>query len=94
MPINRQISFQKSPRHLVSRSDMICRGIPNLEMTCLKNSLAVSTSVTLVVVGTMMAYLVSLSTITSMLSNPFEVGNSGMKSMLATSKGCDGIGMG
>lgn len=60
---------------------------------CLKNSLAVSSSVTLVVVGTMMAYLVSLSTITSMLSNPCEVGNSGIKSMLMTSKGCEGTGM-
>jgi len=61
---------------------MTCHGIPNLEMTCLKNSFAVSTSVIFVVMGTMLAYLVSLSTITSMLSNPFEFGNSGIKSML------------
>lgn len=94
MPINLQISFQKSPRHLVSLSEIICHGIPNFEITCLKNSFAVSTSVILVVVGTIIAYLVSLSTITKMLSNPLEIGNSGMKSILTTSKGCEGIGIG
>jgi len=91
MPIA-HISFQKSPHHLVSLSDMTCHRILNLEVTCLKNSLAASTSVTFVVLGTMKAYLLSLSIITSILSNPFEVGNSSMSPMLMTLKGCDGIG--
>lgn len=59
----------------------------------LKNSLTVSTLVTFIIVGIMMAYLVNLSTITSILLNPFKVGNSGIKFMLTTSKGCDGTGM-
>lgn len=78
----------------MSLSEMTWRGIPNFKITCLKNNLAVSSSVTLVVVGMKIAYLVSLSTITRILSNPSERGNSGMKSMLTTSKGCDGIGIG
>ena len=44
--------------------------------------MAVSTSVTETVVGIKMAYLVSLSTITRMLSNPDDKGNSRMKSKI------------
>ena len=68
--------------------------LKSLDMTCLKNNLGVSSSIILVVVRIMLAYLVSLSMITKMLLNPLETGNSGIKSILTTSKGCDGIGMG
>jgi hypothetical protein len=37
--------------------------------------------------------LVSLSTITRTLSNPFNVGNSGIKSIDTTSNGLEGIGI-
>lgn len=87
MPINWKISFQKSPLHLVSLSEITCHRIPNLDMTCLKNNFVVSSSVILVEAGIMIVYLVSLSMITKMLLNPLETGNSGIKSILTTSKG-------
>jgi hypothetical protein len=59
-----------------------------------KNRVAVLTLEIEVVVGIKMAYLVSLSTITKILSNPSDSGNSGMKSMETTLKGKVGIGMG
>ena len=46
-----------------------------------------------VVVGIKIAYLVSLSTMTKMLSNPLDKRSWGIKSIETTSKGWDGIGM-
>src|ERR1700692_4622093 len=87
IPILSQISFQNSPRHLVSLSEITCLGIPNFETTCLKNKAAVSTSVIFVVVGINIPYFVNLSTITKILSKPLDKGNSGIKSIDTTSKG-------
>jgi hypothetical protein len=59
-----------------------------------KNNLVVLTSVMVVVVGIKIAYLVSLSTMTRILLNPLERGNSGIKSIETTSNGWDGIRIG
>ena len=63
-------------------------------MTCLKKSLVVSSSVILVEQGMKIPYFVSLSTMTKMLSKPFEFGSSGIKSMVTTSNRRVGMGMG
>jgi hypothetical protein len=73
---------------------MTCQGIPNFKITCLKNKVAVSTSVIFVIVGINILYLVNLSTITKMLSNPLDKGSSGIKSIDTTLKGWDGMGIG
>ena len=61
---------------------------------CLKKSLAVSSSVILVEQGMKIPYLVNLSTMTRMLSNPFDFGSSGIKSIDMTSNGLVGMGIG
>ena len=61
---------------------------------CLKNSSAVASSVIDVEHGMNVPNLVSLSTITRILLKPSDVGKSGMKSIVTTSKGRSGIGMG
>ena len=94
IPILLQISFQNSPRHLTSLSIITCHGIPNFEMILWENNLAVPTSVMVVVVGIKIAYLVSLSRMTRILSNPSERGNSGIKSIETTLNGWEGIGIG
>ena len=62
--------------------------------TLSNNSFAHSSSSIVVSVGIKIAYSVSLSTITKMLSCPDDSGNSGMKSIETTSNGCVGMGIG
>jgi len=63
-------------------------------MMCLKKSLAVSSSLILVEQGINIPYFVNLSTMTRMLSKPFDSGNSRIKSIVIISKGWEGIGIG
>src|SRR5215471_11529718 len=93
MPIDSHICFQKSFFHLVSLSEITCRGIPNFDMICLKNNLAVSFLLIVVWHGMKIPYFVNLSTTTKILSYPFDSESSGIKSMDTTSNGCVGIGI-
>src|SRR6267154_6577389 len=87
IPILLQISFQNSPHHLTSLSVITCLRMPNFDMMWWKNNSAVPISVIAVVVEIKIVYFVSLSTITRILLNQLERGNSGIKSIETTSKG-------
>ena len=67
--------------------------MPNFEIMWQKNKVAVLTLDIEVVVGIKIAYLVILSMMTKILSNPSDSGSSGIKSIETTLKGWDGIGI-
>ena len=74
------------------RSDVTWEGVPCFVTTCSMNSRASPVASMVLVVGTKIACLVSLSTITRISVYPSEGGNCSIKSIDTDSQGCGGTG--